>query len=128
MEHAVGLAHGAAAVCLTSHGSMPRGPLHALAVAITGSHPRHRGPLHDDRFLGSHILDREDRRDGGGGDRGGDDQTGSGHLVLAPAGRGAGLRDPPGSSSTLVPAVIHDHAERSAWIGQENPAAVGSGP
>ena len=73
MKHSVRAADGPAATCLARHGSVPRGPLPTLAVAITGAHARHRGPLHDDRLLGTHFPDHEDRRDGGG-DRGGDDK------------------------------------------------------
>lgn len=80
VERPVGAAHGPAAACLTRHGTMPRWPLHALAVAISRPHARHRRPLHDDRTLGSRIPDRGDRRNGGG-DRGGDDKTDGGHLI-----------------------------------------------
>ena len=79
VERAVGTAHGPAATCLTRHGTVPRWPLHALAVAIRRPHTRHRCPLHDDRTLGSRIPDRGDRRDGGS-DRGGDDKTNGRHL------------------------------------------------
>jgi hypothetical protein len=92
VEHAVGLAHGPAAACLPCHGPMPRRPLPASAVAVGGVHPDigHRGPLHDDRLLGTRFPDRGDRRDRGG-DRGSDDKSDGSHRNCSSR-RGAGNR------------------------------------
>jgi hypothetical protein len=112
MKHSVGTAHGPATACLARHGSMPRRPLHALAVAVASRHARHRSPLHDDRLLGTRFPDPRDRREGGN-DRGGDEQPNYRHLTLAPAGHGSGLRfpavlrSPLKGSSTRHPPGLH---------------------